>query len=126
TPVAAASAPDVTIAGGTSQLITVKYTDDLGIDVSSLGNGDIIVNGPSGQIPVTFQGVDINSNGTPRTATYQMIPPGGSWTNGEGGLYTIAVVANEVFDSDSPTPHAVPAGTVGTFKVSLPTTYIVD
>ncbi len=47
---------------------------------STLGTGDVWVSGRPGfpALPV-FLGVDLNADGTPRTATYRLTPPGGSW-----------------------------------------------
>jgi hypothetical protein len=71
---------NITTAGGTSQILTVSFTDDSsGVDVGILDNSDVFVNWSGGAIPATFVSVDTNSNGTPRTATYSFIPPGGSW-----------------------------------------------
>jgi hypothetical protein len=68
---------NITTAGGTSQTLTVTFSDSSGVDVSSLDNSDVVVNWSGGAIPATFVSVDINSNGTPRTATYSFTPPGG-------------------------------------------------
>jgi hypothetical protein len=125
-PVVAASATNVLTAGATSHQIKVIYGDDTGIDVSSLGDDDIIVNGPNGPIPVTFTSVDVNTNGTPRTATYTMVPPGGSWDGPDTGIYWIVVQPNAVFDIDTPTPNAVPSGRIGSFSVQLSTTFVVS
>src|SRR5262249_16960529 len=65
-PSAKASSPNVLAFGGTSQSIAVTYSDELGIDVSTLGTGDISVTGPGGfKATPLFQGVDLNTNGTP-------------------------------------------------------------
>lgn len=109
------------------QTVTIKYTDDLGIGVNTLGTGDITVIGPNGfsTTPV-FQTVDVNSNGTPRVAVYQFVPPGGAWDPSDNGTYTIVMNANQVFDIDSSTPHAAAANIIGDFMVAVPTTYVVD
>ena len=41
---------------------------------------------------------DSTSNGTPRTATYTVAAPGGTWDAADNGSYTVALDANEVFD----------------------------
>ena len=44
----------------------------------------------------TFVSVDVTSDGTPRVATYRIIPPGGSWDGADTGVYTVAVEPNQV------------------------------
>src|SRR5205823_5453178 len=44
-------------------------------------------------------------------------PHGGSWDVFDNGAYTVAVVANQVADTDG---QPVPAGAVGTFQVAVP------
>ncbi|MEG4109865.1 DUF4347 domain-containing protein, partial [Microcoleus sp. S13_C5] len=77
----------ITTAGGTSQTLTVTFTDSSGVDVSSLDNYDLVVNWSGGSIPATFVSVDTNSNSTTRTATYSLTPPGGSWDDTDNGSY---------------------------------------
>jgi hypothetical protein len=114
------SAPDVTSAGGISYQFSVTYSDPNAISIPSIGDGDVSVSGPGGfSQAATLVFVDINSNGTPRTATYNITPPGGSWDSADDGTYTLAMNANQVFNTDS-TPLAVPAGTLGTFNVNIP------
>ena len=68
--------PNITTAGGTSQILKITFSDSSGVDVSSLDNSDVVINWSGGAIPTTFVSVDANSNGTPRTATYSFTPPG--------------------------------------------------
>ncbi|MEG4407505.1 DUF4347 domain-containing protein, partial [Microcoleus sp. MON2_D5] len=44
---------NITLAGGTSQTLTVTFTDSSGVDVSSLDNSDLVVNWSGGAIPAT-------------------------------------------------------------------------
>ncbi|MBK6724986.1 MAG: hypothetical protein IPG58_17485 [Acidobacteria bacterium] len=55
--------------------------------MSTLNGADHNVTGPNafGATPL-FISVDVNTNGTPRVATYSLIPPGGSWDAGDNGL----------------------------------------
>lgn len=126
TPIATGSSPDVTVAGGTTQTITVTYTDNNAIDVSTLDSGDITVVGPGGSLPVVFKSAVPNTNGTPIVATYELVPPGGSWDGSDSGSYAININAGQVFDTDTPTKNSVLPGTVGSFQVKLPTTFVVD
>ena len=113
-PAASATAPDVTTYGGTTHTITVTYTDDVAIAVSTLGAGDLVVN--PGALPATFVGVDQSTDGTPRVATYTITPPGGTWDGADNGTYTIALRTGEVTDT---TGKAVPASAVATFTVHV-------
>jgi hypothetical protein len=127
TPTAFATVPTVTAAGGTVYVILVTYSDDSAIQASSLGTGDLLVYGRGNMFSVTptFVWADVNSNGTPRLATYVFTPPGGTWGPEDNGVYTVYVNENQVFDADA-TPWSVPFGAIGAFAVQTPTTYIVD
>src|SRR4051812_27122325 len=109
-PTAVATTTNVTIAGGTSYSFTVLYSDDGEIDVGSLDSGDVRVTGPVGfNVAATFVSVNINSNGTPRIATYSIVPPGGSWNFADNGTYTVLMQASQVFDGIG---NAVAAGSI--------------
>jgi len=89
--VVSASIGSVVAAGGSSSTLTVTYADDGALDASSIGVGDVTVTGPGGAVAVT--GVTLNNaaNGSPRTATYTIAAPGGSWDRGDNGSYTIGL-----------------------------------
>ncbi|MEQ1644482.1 MAG: Ig-like domain repeat protein, partial [Pyrinomonadaceae bacterium] len=117
-PTAAGTAPTVVTGGGTTHTVTVTYTDDFAINVASLDSNDIRVTGPNAfNSAVTFTGVNINTNGTPRVATYTFTAPGGSWDLGDNGTYSIVMQANQVVDSAN---QPVAAGSIGTFVVNIP------
>ncbi|MBX7105756.1 MAG: right-handed parallel beta-helix repeat-containing protein [Gemmataceae bacterium] len=109
--------PDVSAYGPTTQTVTVKYFDAAGIAVSSLGTGDIVVEGPGGfsAVPI-FDGVDVAGNGSPRVATYHFTPPGGAWDTPDNGTYTVRVVAGQVANINGVT---APAEQVGSFNVAV-------
>jgi CSLREA domain-containing protein len=116
-PTASPTAANVTSAGGSSYIFTVTYTDDAAINVSTIGMGDFTVNGPNGFTATpAFVNVNNQTNGTPRTAVYQLIPPGGNWDIGDNGTYTITMRANEVGDL---TGNFVAAGAIGSFTVNI-------
>jgi large repetitive protein len=111
------SAPSVTTSGGKTYTFTVTYTDNLGINVSTLDSKDIRVTGPNGFSQLaTFVSVSPTGNGTPRTVTYRLNAPGGSWDAGDNGTYTIAVQSGQVKDTGG---GSVTAGTIGTFSVNI-------
>ncbi|MEG4334986.1 Ig-like domain-containing protein, partial [Microcoleus sp. AT9_A2] len=107
---------DVTIAGGTSQSLTVTFSDNNVLDVSSLDSSDVLINWSGGAIPATFVSVDTNSNGTPRTATYSFVSPGGSWDDTDNGIYTVNLQGSEVKDGLG---NLAVAGSLGTFNVNV-------
>src|SRR5207244_703948 len=79
-PTASATLANVSALGATAYTFTVRYTDDRGVNVATLGTGDVRVTGPNGFSALAdFVGVDVNTNGTPRTVTYRLTPPGGAW-----------------------------------------------
>ena len=93
-------APDVPVAGDDLYTITVVYSDSLALDVSSLDDGDLRVTGPGGfDQPATFAGVTPTGDGAPRTATYHVTPPGGTWDAADRGDYTVALAADQVRDT---------------------------
>src|SRR5262249_49953400 len=116
-------AANVTTGGGTTYSFTVTFSDNLGIDNTSIGNGNILVSGPGGFVPLaTVVSVTPAGNGMPRTATYQITAPGGTWDIADRGTYSVAVEANQVFDSAG---NSVGVISLGSFLVDLKyTTYL--
>jgi hypothetical protein len=118
-PTATASAANVTTAGATSYTFTVTYADNVSVSVPSLGTGDVRATGPGGfNALATLVSVSSSKNGTPRTATYRLTPPGGSWSAGDNGVYTLALQSAQVTDN-SGNPAA--ARTLGSFTVNIAT-----
>lgn len=112
------SAPNISVAGGTTQTIVVRFQDNNAIDVTTLNNSDLRVMGPNGfNTLATFVSVDTNTNGTPRQATYQITAPGGTFDFADGGSYSIALEANQVADDAG---QFAAAATLGTFSVNIP------
>jgi CSLREA domain-containing protein len=115
----------VTTAGATSQSLTITFRDDLAINVATLiGNNNAVrVTGPGGfDVPATFVSIDVNTNGTPRSATYSFTPPGGSWDAGDDGLYGVNLQPNQVADTSG---NFVFGTTVNTLRVAIPRTLVV-
>src|SRR4029079_8592735 len=95
----------------------VRYTDDTAINIRSVNFGDIRVTGPNGSGQMAaFSGVNVNSNGSPRDATYFIAAPGGSWDYSDNGTYTIQLLSQEVADPARNFAYAV---TLGSFSVNL-------
>jgi Tol biopolymer transport system component len=117
-PAAGIAAANVTAAGGTTQTVTVTYTDNVAVNAATIDAADITVTGPGG--PVTVQGVTVTpaGNGSPLAATYTLDAPGGTFDAADNGTYTVALAAGAVTDTAG---NGVPAGT-GTFTVAIDTT----
>lgn len=110
-PTATVTAADTTVAANstTPYTFTVTYSDNQAINVSTIDASDVVVTDSSGNpLSVSLVGVDTNSDGTPRTATYTVAPPGGSWNSAEAGTYTVSVASNQVGDTSG---NAVSGGT---------------
>lgn len=118
-PTAVLTASDVTTSAGPTYRFSVVYSDNRGINFSTLGNGDVTVTGPNGfNQSATLVSVDIHSNGTPRTATYSISVPNASWHTTDNGTYTVSQAAGAVADT---TGLSAASGAVGTFKVTVDT-----
>jgi hypothetical protein len=112
------NAPGVTTAGGTTETFTVTYADNVAVKVSTLDSSDVRVTGPNGYSQLaTFVSVDNNSNGTPRTATYQIPASGGTWDSADNGTYTLTVQSGQVSDTGG---NYMATTTVGSFIVNVP------
>ena len=117
-PVASLSVADITIGGSPSHSFSVTYTDDSAVRVASLGIGDAYVTGPNGYSNlVDFVGVDLPTDGTPRTATYSIPAPGGAWDAADNGTYQIVLIDGEVEDTFN---NPVPQTAAGAFSVAIP------
>jgi hypothetical protein len=94
----------------------VTYTDSEAINVSSLSDGDIRVSGPNGFVQsVKYVDVDINNNGSPRTARYMFTAPGGTWESTDNGIYTLFTESSQVSNTRG---NYVAGGILKTFKIT--------
>jgi ELWxxDGT repeat protein len=89
---------------GTSawQEFTVRYADDVAVDVSTLidRNGTVRVVGPAAfEVPAEYVGIDDVIDGMVREVTYRVAAPSGQWTEEDAGLYTLMLGENAVADS---------------------------
>jgi hypothetical protein len=117
-PAALLSVANITAAGSPSHSFSVTYSDNMAVSVATLGDGDLLVTGPHGYSNlVTLAGVDTQPDGSPRTATYSLPAPSGTWKNGDNGAYQIALLENEVTDIYN---NPVPASVLGGFTVAIP------
>lgn len=116
-PTASLTAGDVTAAGATTYDFTVTYSDNEAIATTTLDDTDIQVTGPDGfDQTATLVSVDDSTDGSPRTATYQITTPGGTWDETDNGTYSIALNGNEVSDVNGNDAIATP---LGNFTVTI-------
>jgi hypothetical protein len=118
--------PIVTVPGGTSYTVVIRYDDDVGIDLTTIDLNDIRVTGPAYATPQAPTALSISGSGTVVTVTYTVPAPGGAFDFTDYGAYSVAMVANQVGDSDSPAHHFVAAGPLGGFHVAIPGVLKVD
>jgi len=121
TPPTAVIAPPDEVAGiGVSSVqVTVTYTDAVAINASTINAGNISVTGPSGAA-LTVTGVSVvpsSGNAASVSATYSVAAPSGVFGTGDNGTYTIALIANQVLDTNGLPATAAPA----TFNIDIPT-----
>ena len=118
-PTAALTAVPVMNPGQVTLSFQVTYDDNVAIDFYELDSNDIRVVGPNGfnQLAV-FDGVDVDSFGQTRTATYHVTAPSGAtWTSLNNGTYSVFVESGQVADTLG---TAVADGTIGSFAVNVP------
>ena len=115
---AVTSATNVTTPA-TSYQFTVTYADSrTPINVSTISGSNVVVVGGPNNVTLTATLVSINSNtnGSPRSAVYQITPPGGEWDINDSGDYVINILADQVKNTDGVAVHA---DTIGGFRVSI-------
>ncbi|MCY2991008.1 MAG: S8 family serine peptidase [Planctomycetota bacterium] len=115
------TAANITVAGGTDNVITVLYTDRNGVDETSLGDRDLLVTrqwGPREQLSTTLVSgsVVVANGGAEVTASYLVSAPGGTWDPFDYGPYEISVGASEVRSRHG---ASVPVGPIGAFSVRM-------
>ena len=102
---------------------SITYTDNVAVSVFTLPGSTVQVV-TSGIAPIDATVVSTSPVGSTDalgdapefTVTYQITPPGGSWTAGDNGTYTVTLGGTPITDL---TGNPVPAGSVGTFTVSI-------
>ncbi|MBX7105463.1 MAG: hypothetical protein K1X57_15365 [Gemmataceae bacterium] len=110
----------------TAYSFVVTLRDDIGIDTTTLGTGDITVTGPGGySSPATLISIEPATTNSLRRATFSIPAPGGTWNSSDGGEYSLSIAANSIFDLDT-TPRGVPGGPFITFRYAPTANLIVD
>ncbi len=106
----------------------VTYTDDVKMNVGTISAATVSVTTPASVVVATLSGIDFNTDGRTRIATYTIPAPGGTLDPADNGTYTVAVtsvlaitdISNNILNSNLGTfnPKVV-IGTItrGTLKV---------
>ena len=95
----------------TNWLVTVRYTDNNGLNAASFDDGDIQVN--NGFTTVLGHKVSQTGNvegATSVTITYTLRPTGFAWGAAENGTYVISTREGQVMDTTNITMHTVQLG----------------
>ncbi|HEV3437152.1 MAG TPA: choice-of-anchor Q domain-containing protein, partial [Gemmata sp.] len=103
---------------------TITYSDNVAVAVSTLSNAVVEVLPPGSGAPISanVEGIvavgatDGIGNAVSFVVTYQITPPGGSWTSADNGNYTVSLGGGTVTDLAG---NAVASGSLGTFSVSI-------
>lgn len=115
---AVALAPSaVTAAGHSTHTLTLTYTDATAVDLSSVGEGDVLVTGPASYSQLaTFVSRAASADGKTVTAIYTITGPGGAWNYFNNGTYQVALTAGAVRDLAG---NASAASAAGSFAVKI-------
>ena len=98
-------------------IFAVTFSDNIALKSSTLGANDVTVTSPDGTVlPVTLVSLNATGDGSPRTATYSIAAPGGTWDIADKGDYVVTLNAGAVSDTSD---NAIAAGSLGSFKVDI-------
>ncbi len=134
TPTATLSAANVTGAdyGQTSYTFSITFASNAAIEASTLAGAVVQVVPPSGVGgPITATVVSTAANGPTDplgnaqsfTVTYQITPPGGSWSPADNGTYAVTLGGSPVTDVDG---SAIASGNVGSFIAIIQSIIVLD
>lgn len=116
-PVGTLNAKNLNAPQTSSYVFQVQWRDPVGINTTTLGNGNLRVTGPNGYARnAVLVSIDTSLGISNVTAKYKVAPPDSSWGSEDNGTYTVFVNANQVADLDG---DFAPAGALGTFQVSI-------
>ncbi|MEM6693094.1 MAG: tandem-95 repeat protein [Pseudomonadota bacterium] len=116
-PTAVLDVSDITTIGS-EHTFTVTFSDDTGLDVSTIDDLDLVVSNALGDtFDVSLVSVDVNSDGTPREATYSVSAPDGSFDPDDNGTYTVTLSGAAVSDILG---NSSVETELGTFDVAVP------
>lgn len=113
-PTATAVGPVISTATSADQIVTATYKDASGIDATTIGSGDLHIEGPNGFL-ATVTYVSKTGSGTlasPMVVTYKFAAPAGGFVEAYNGNYFVVLNPGEVKASNG-TPAS--DGVIGTF-----------
>ncbi|MCL1475079.1 GDSL-type esterase/lipase family protein, partial [Argonema antarcticum] len=113
---ASLSATNITEDDETTHTFSVTYTDNDGVNLSTIDGNDIRVTGTNNFNQLAYL-VGVNQSGADVTGFYRINAPGGSWDTADNGTYNVALQNGEVKDTQN---NAFPSGNLGTFQVNVP------
>lgn len=121
-------APTFTSETGTAGVLPFQFfivwRDNVGLDITSIQNSDLIINGPAlTNSAAVFIGGSANNEGTVVSGLYQVSPPGGDWEPSENGVYTVSIAASKVKDRAG---NFAPEGVLGQFEIRVTQTPIAS
>jgi len=90
-----------TVVSATDWLISVNYSDDVGLNLATIDGSDITVEGPGLFPGITRQNLVQNSPSN-ATAVYRVPAPHGGWTYQDTGTFVVRMNSGQVSDSASP------------------------
>ncbi|HEV8605071.1 MAG TPA: M12 family metallo-peptidase [Tepidisphaeraceae bacterium] len=115
-PTATENAAGITSEIGPTYSFTVTYSDNAGIDLTTLDSSDLHVTGPFGfDHPATLLSIDTPIGGSV-TATYEASSNYTSWDGAENATYSIVMQPNQVKDING---NSIAAGAIGSFDVAI-------
>jgi subtilisin family serine protease len=92
-------APDITVAGGSYQDITVEYHDNHGIDPTTLDDSDLVIShlmGAGETLTAKIESAQRLEDGKRYRVSYRLTAPGGTWVALDFGEYLISLGSNQV------------------------------
>lgn len=108
------SAANISASGGSTNRITVTFSDSDGVDAASLTNAIEVVYPNASVVPAAF--VSSSVSGTNRTGLWDAPAPGGAWDETDNGTYTYRLKANQLKDTQN---NFTAAQDLGTFSVLI-------
>jgi hypothetical protein len=106
-------------AGSAAITFTLTFSDNIAINVSTITSSAIKVTNAALAFTQTATLVSVSkaNNGTTRSATFKITPPGGTLDFADNGVYTITLLAGTIKDTSG---LPIAAGVLGTLTINLP------
>lgn len=118
---AATLAPVSSPSIGNTLDLTITYTDNIALNSSTIGTGDIRVTGPNGFNQVATMVALSSVSSTTRTAVYRITSPADLWNSADSGTYSILLQPGRVADSSGNVAAPI---TLGSFTVDIPSSFV--